>query len=93
MMTGSVLTGFGTALAVVLPLVAALTPKARRFLHFIDDLMGEEERPGAERRPGILERLMLLETRLELIERRLTTIESRPDHENGHSGVDGEAQR
>jgi hypothetical protein len=92
-MTESVLTGFGTALAVVLPLVAALTPKARRFVHFVDDLMGEEERPGAARRPGILERLMLLETRLELIERRLTTIESRTKHENGHCGVDGEARR
>ncbi len=92
-MTNSVLTGFGTALAVVLPLVVALTPKARRFLHFIDDLMGEEERPGAERRPGILERLMLLETRLDLIERRLTTIESCTSCEGGHSGVDGEARR
>lgn len=90
-MTESVLTGFGTALAVVLPLVAALTPKARRFLHFIDDLMGEEERPGAERRPGILERLMLLEARLDLIERRLNSIEPRTDREDGHSGVDGEA--
>ena len=92
-MTESVLTGFGTALAVVLPLVAALTPKARRFLHFIDDLMGEEERPGAERRPGILERLMLLETRLGLIERRLNTIESSTKCEDGHCGVDGEARR
>ena len=92
-MTESVLTGFGTALAVVLPLVAALTPKARRFLHFIDDLMGEEERPGAERRPGILERLMLLETRLNLIERRLNTIESCTKGADGHSGVDGEARR
>ena len=92
-MTGSVLTGFGTALAVVLPLVAALTPKARRFLHFIDDLMGEEERPGAERRPGILERLMLLEAQLDVIERRLNNIESRKDRAGGHSGVDGEARR
>ena len=93
MMTESVLTGFGTALAVVLPLIAALTPKARRFLHFIDDLMGEEERPGAERRPGILERLKLLETRLDLIERRLNTIESCTKFKNGHCGVDGEARR
>lgn len=92
-MTESVLTGFGTALAVVLPLVAALTPKARRFLHFIDDLMGEEERPGAERRPGILERLRLLEARLDLIEKRLNTIESCTKCENGHSGVDGKARR
>ena len=92
-MTESVLTGFGTALAVVLPLVAALTPKARRFLHFIDDLMGEEERPGAERRPGILERLMLLETRLDLIERRLNAIESCTNRADGNSGVDGEARR
>lgn len=90
-MTESVLTGFGTALAVVLPLVAALTPKARRFLHFIDDLMGEEERPGAERRPGILERLMLLEARLDLIERRLNTIESCTKCADSHCGVDGEA--
>lgn len=92
-MTESVLTGLGTALAVVLPLTAALTPKARRFLHFIDDLMGEEERPGAERRPGILERLMLLESRLDIIERRLNAIESCTRRENGHSGVDGEARR
>ena len=92
-MTESVLTGFGTALAVVLPLVAALTPKARRFLHFVDDMMGEEERPGAERRPGILERLTLLETRLDLIERRLNAIESRTRCADGHSGVDGEARR
>lgn len=88
-MTESVLTGFGTALAVVLPLVAALTPKARRFLHFVDDMMGEEERPGAARRPGILERLTLLETRLDLIERRLNAIESCTRCANGHSGVDG----
>lgn len=92
-MTESVLTGFGTALAVVLPLVATLTPKARRFLHFIDDLMGEEERPGAERRPGILERLMLLEARLDLIERRLNAIESCTKCTDGHRGVDGEARR
>ena len=92
-MTESVLTGFGTALAVVLPLVAALTPKARRFLHFVDDLMGEEERPGAERRPGILERLKFLQTRLDLIERRLNTIESCPNCEGRHRGVDGEARR
>lgn len=90
-MTESVLTGFGTALAVVLPLVAALTPKARRFLHFIDDLMGEEERPGTDRRPGILERLTLLEARLDLIERRLNAIESRTKRADGHCGVDGEA--
>ena len=92
-MIDSVLTGLGTALAVVLPLVAALTPKARRFLHFVDDMMGEEERPGAQRRPGILERLSLLETRLDLIERRLNAIESCTRCENGHRGVDGEAQR
>lgn len=92
-MTESVLTGFGTALAVVLPLVAALTPKTRRFLHFVDDLMGEEERPGASRRPGILERLMLLETRLDLIERRLNAIESCTRCEDGDRGVDGEARR
>ena len=92
-MTESVLTGFGTALAVVLPLVAALTPKARRFLHFVDDLMGEEERPGAQRRPGILERLMLLEARLDLIERRLNAIESCTRGAKRRSGVDGEARR
>lgn len=92
-MTESVLTGFGTALAVVLPLIAALTPKARRFLHFVDDLMGEEERPGAERRPGILERLKLLETRLDLIERRLNAIESCTTCEDGRRGVDGETRR
>ena len=92
-MTDSVLTGFGTALAVVLPLIAALTPKARRCLHFVDDMMGVEERPGAERRPGILERLTLLETRLDLIERRLNAIESCTRCADGDRGVDGETRR
>jgi hypothetical protein len=92
-MTESVLTGFGTALAVVLPLIAAFTLKARRFLHFIDDLMGEEERPGTQRRPGILERLMLLEARLDLIERRLNGFESCTKCEDRHCGMDGEARR
>lgn len=80
-MTESILTGLGTALAVV----AALTPKARRFLHFVDDMMGEEERPE------ILERLTSLETRLDLIERRLNAIESCTRCKDSHSGVDGEA--
>ena len=90
-MAEQLLTGFGAALAVVLPLTTALTPKARRFLHFIDDMMGEEERPGAQRRPGILERLTLLERRLDLIERRLNAIESCTRCADSHSGVDGEA--
>lgn len=29
----------------------------RRFIHFLDDFHGEEERPGSPRRPGFSERL------------------------------------
>lgn len=39
-------------------------PALRRFSHFVDDFVGEEERPGVPARPGVLERLQTLEEAL-----------------------------
>jgi hypothetical protein len=39
----------------------------KRFIHFLDDYFGEEERPGFEGRPGMQERLRMLEFELQTI--------------------------
>lgn len=33
----------------------------RKFMHLIDDLVGEEERPGVPARPGLMERVGMIE--------------------------------
>lgn len=39
-------------------------PVLRRVGHFLDDFLGEEERPGIPARPGVLERLQAVEVAL-----------------------------
>jgi len=39
----------------------------KRFIHFLDDYFGEEERPGFPGRPGMQERLRMLEFELQTI--------------------------
>jgi len=47
----------------------------KRFIHFLDDFVGEEERPGQERKPGVSERLFGLEN-------CVTSISEKFDHMN-----------
>jgi hypothetical protein len=39
----------------------------KRFIHFLDDYFGEEERPGFEGRAGLQERLRIIEMQVESI--------------------------
>ena len=39
----------------------------KRFIHFLDDYFGEEERPGFEGRPGMQERLGYMESEIACI--------------------------
>ena len=36
----------------------------KRFIHFLDDYFGEEQRPGFEGRPGMQERMRIIEEEL-----------------------------
>jgi hypothetical protein len=39
----------------------------KRFIHFLDDYFGEEERPGFEGRPGMQERMLIIEQELKCV--------------------------
>lgn len=39
----------------------------KRFIHFLDDYFGEEERPGFDSRPGMQERLKFMENEIACI--------------------------
>ncbi len=49
---------------------------ARRLLkrtgNFLDDWNGEEERPGVARKPGVMERIQSIDTRLNRVEGQVT---------------------
>ncbi len=40
------------------------TVLTKRFIHFLDDYFGEEERPGFQGRPGMQERMRIIEQEL-----------------------------
>lgn len=47
----------------------------KKFIHFLDDYFGEEERPGFNGRPGLQERLKFMEEEIACI-----SFEMRPNH-------------
>ena len=47
----------------------------KRFIHFLDDYFGEEERPGFDGRPGMQERMKIIEMELMSI-----SFEMKPNH-------------
>jgi hypothetical protein len=56
-----------TAIGVIGVGLHKATKLVKRFIHFLDDYFGEEERPGFEGRPGIQERLGYLESEISCI--------------------------
>lgn len=64
-----------TAIGVVGVGVHKTIKLVKRFIHFLDDYFGEEERPGFPGRPGMQERLRTMELELECI-----AFEMRPNH-------------
>jgi hypothetical protein len=64
-----------TAIGVIGVGVHKATKLTKRFIHFLDDYFGEEERPGFEGRPGLQERLKFMEEEIACI-----SFEMRPNH-------------
>ena len=56
-----------TAIGVIWVGLHKATKLVKRFIHFLDDYFGEEERPGFEGRPGMQERLRAIEMEIECI--------------------------
>jgi hypothetical protein len=56
-----------TAIGVIGVGLHKATKLVKRFIHFLDDYFGEEERPGFEGRPGMQERLKYLESEISCI--------------------------
>jgi hypothetical protein len=64
-----------TAIGVIGVGLHKATKLVKRFIHFLDDYFGEEERPGFEGRPGMQERLKFMEEEIACI-----SFEMRPNH-------------
>ena len=64
-----------TAIGVIGVGVYKASRLTKRFIHFLDDYFGEEERPGFEGRPGLQERLRFMEEEIACI-----SFEMRPNH-------------
>lgn len=62
-LTATIITSV-TAIIIGINKVSQLT---KRFVHFLDDYFGEEERPGFQGRPGMQERLRNLEEEVKTI--------------------------
>jgi hypothetical protein len=56
-----------TAIGVIGVGLHKTTKLVKRFIHFLDDYFGEEERPGFEGRPGMQERLKIIEMQVDHI--------------------------
>jgi hypothetical protein len=56
-----------TAIGVIGVGLYKATKLTKRFIHFLDDYFGEEERPGFSGRPGMQERLRIIEMEIEHI--------------------------
>ena len=64
-----------TAIGVIGVGIYKATKLLKRFIHFLDDYFGEEPRPGFEGRPGMQERLRIIELEIECI-----SFEMKPNH-------------
>lgn len=49
------------AIGVLIWVAVKVFPFLRKLTHFIDDVVGEPARPGVEARPGLMERLSVVE--------------------------------
>ena len=56
-----------TAIGVIGVGIRKTTLLVKRFIHFLDDYFGEEERPGFAGRPGMQERMRIIEEELKCV--------------------------
>lgn len=69
------ISGLITAVTIITIGVRKALVLVRKFIHFLDDYFGEEERPGFPGRPGMQERLRIMEMELMSI-----SFEMKPNH-------------
>lgn len=81
-----------TAITVICVALIKTSKFLKKTIHFFDDFIGEEERPGVPARPGFSERMGYLEDtiskvdeRLDLIEFKITTIDKELQPNSGLS--------
>lgn len=68
-----------TAITVIFIGAKKIAGFVKKVVHFVDDFLGEEERPGSPSRPGFSERMGKLEGCMERVDERLNTIEYKVD--------------
>ena len=68
-----------TATTVIILGVNKLLKFNKKIIHFFDDFLGEEERPGSPARPGFSQRMGKLENCMERVNDRLNTIDYKID--------------
>jgi hypothetical protein len=68
-----------TATTVIFIGIKKLTKFIKKTIHFFDDFLGEEERPGQPARAGFLERMGKLDNCMESVNNRLNTIDFKVD--------------
>jgi len=56
-----------TAIGVIAVGIRKATIVVKRFIHFLDDYFGEEARPGFQGRPGMQERMRIIEQELKCV--------------------------
>lgn len=69
------ISGLITAITIIVIGIRKTLVLVKKFIHFLDDYFGEEERPGFPGRPGMQERLRIMEMELMSI-----SFEMKPNH-------------
>lgn len=68
-----------TATTIIIITAMKTTKFIKRIVHFFDDFLGEEERPGVPPRPGFSERMSHMEKQLEKGNEKFSVIENKLD--------------
>ena len=62
------------AITAIILFAGKLVKFIKKVVHFLDDFIGEEERPGQERRPGLSERLSKMEDCMGTVKEQMNSI-------------------
>jgi tetrahydromethanopterin S-methyltransferase subunit G len=66
-----------TAITILTVGIIKVTKFFKKTVHFFDDFLGEEERPGVPTRPGMSERISNMESCIKKVDSRLEDIEGK----------------
>jgi len=68
-----------TATTIIIVTVIKTSKFIKKIVHFFDDFLGEEERPGVPSRPGFSQRMTSIEKQLEQGTEKFSVIENKLD--------------